>query len=416
MAHKADYDLIVENENNELVLTQYALWKDKRLDIVRYNFTTNKTYIRWGNVDFFNMGGWLVQYPNEKARTYYYGNQVIKLYDMIESKNYPAGLQYGTLLTTWEKVKELINQIHPEFKYLIKKINFNRDTLTIFKLFDLMRMWYTHPVEVETLANKGFYSLALNKSLYRLGKAKKKEIIMAIKDIEDNDDRCTLKLIRDYINSGLTFEEWYSWKSWNGWYYDFDDIETFRYCKRKNFERTRYHDMLSMARQQGHDVEDPYWKYPNNPEAMHERLLLVKNDLEKLAKEEERKKDIKFWDMLEAVKNKNLKNEVDLGNGYILFMPTTYEQYNQAATLLHQCILAGGYYKKVAKGESLLFMIWKDGTPSSTLELDYKGKKLQFYGNELDRNNCKPSEYEQEAITKWLINFKPKKLKEYVRE
>ena len=237
---------------------------------------------------------------------------------------------------------------------------------------------------------------------------------MAIKDIEDNEDRCTLKLIRDYINSGLTFEEWYSWKSWNGWYYDFDDIETFRYCKRKNFERTRYHDMLSMARQQGHDVEDPYWKYPNNPEAMHERLLIVKNDLEKLAKEDERKKDIVFWDMLEAVKNKNLKNEVDLGNGYILFMPTTYEQYSEAATLLHQCILACGYYKKVAKGQSLLFMIWKDGKPSSTLEIDYAGKKLQFYGNELNRAHCAPSHYEKEAINKWLLNFKPKKLKEYV--
>ncbi len=415
MAHKADYELVISNENNELILTQYALWKDKRLDIVKYNFTTNKTKIRWGNVDYFNMGGWLVQYPNEKASHYYYGYQTIKLYEMIDTKEYPNGLKYGTLLTSWDRVKEIVLETHPEFKYLIKKIQFDKNKLSIFTLFDLMRLWYSHPVEVETLAFKGFYQLALNKSLYRLGKAKKGEIIRSIKNFEDNQDRCTLKLIREYIKSGMNFNEWYSYKCWNNWGYN-DEIEIFRYCMRKNFDRSRYHDMISMARQQGHDVNDEYWKYPNDPESMHERLLEVKQELDRLAQEEQRKKEIAFWNMLSTIKEKNLKNNVDLGNGYILFMPTTYEEYNEAATLLHQCILAGGYYKKVAKGESLLFMIWKDGTPSSTLELDYKGKKLQFYGNELDRNNCKPSEYEQEAITQWLTSFKPKKLKEYVRE
>ena len=173
--------------------------------------------------------------------------------------------------------------------------------------------------------------------------------------------------------------------------------------------------MLSMASSQGHDIEDEYWKYPNDPHAMHDRLLQVKQELERIRKEQELEKEKIYWKELPVIQNKVLKHPVDLGNDYMLFMPTTYEEYNKAAELLHQCILAAGYYKKVAKGQSLLFMIWKDGNPSSTLELSYDNKLLQFYGNELDRNNCKPSEYEQEAITKWLINFKPKKLKEYVR-
>ena len=171
MGHKATYDIVVDNENNELVLTQYALWKDKRLDIYKYNFTKNKRYIRWGNINYCGAGGWLVYYPNEKLSYYYGSGYKAVLYDYQETTERYEGLEYGTLLTSFEKTKELVLEIHPELKYLINKIQFYKYKISIFKLFDLMRMWYEHPSEVESLAYKGFYSLALNKSLYRLGKA-----------------------------------------------------------------------------------------------------------------------------------------------------------------------------------------------------------------------------------------------------
>jgi hypothetical protein len=71
-----------------------------------------------------------------------------------------------------------------------------------------------------------------------------------------------------------------------------------------------------------------------------------------------------------AVKNK-LDSGVDLGNGYTLFMPYEYEQYKKSADELHQCILASKYYSKVAQGKSLLIMIWHDGKPSSTCEINF---------------------------------------------
>jgi hypothetical protein len=55
-------------------------------------------------------------------------------------------------------------------------------------------------------------------------------------------------------------------------------------------------------------------------------------------------------------------------------------------------------------------MIWHDGKPSSTCEIDFDKKILQHYGNELNREDCKPSEFEQEAIKKFLATFKPKKV------
>ena len=417
MAHKADYSLRLTIEDNNLVLIQYAEWKNHILDIVKYNFTENQCYIRWGNVDYYNLGGWLVQFPDEKVRLRYsYEKEIIKKCPYSKANKY-EGLMYGKLLTTNEDyLRDIILQVHPEFKYLMKKIDFNSPTFTIFKLLDAMRMWYEHPSEVEALASKGFYKLLMNKNLYKLSKPKKKAIIQALNHFNGHIEY-DLKLIdiQDYCNSGLSFEEWQDYRLWCGWYQskkNRESIELYRYCKRKDITKAKYYDMLSMASSQGHDIEDEYWKYPNDPHAMHDRLLQVKQELERIRKEQELEKEKIYWKELPVIQNKVLKHPVDLGNGYMLFMPTTYEEYNKAAELLHQCILAAGYYRKVAKGQSLLFMIWKDGNPSSTLELSYDNKLLQFYDNEINRANCKPTEYEQEAIKQFLTTFKPKKLKE----
>ena len=426
MAHKCDYFLRFEIENeNELVLINQACYKQDyeiqdykyKLDIYKYNLTTKKAYVRYGNVHFVNMGGWLVDFPNEKCKTrygYYYGyNCQIPLCDYEETSRI-NGLEYGRLEMSYDRVKELFLKSKPELKYLLNKIDFYNPRMTIWKLLDLIDMWYLHPSEVETLAYLGFYNIATNKSLYRLGKAKKKEIINVLKYFNDDRGMLSLITVQNFIKSGMKYEEWYTYMCWNNWRTQgryIDDIETFRYCQRKNIDKYRYHDMLTMAKNQGHDIENEYWKYPNDPNAMHDRLLETKQELERIEREKEQEREKQYWMQLKkiAVKNK-LDSGVDLGNGYTLFMPYEYEQYKKSADELHQCILASKYYSKVAQGKSLLIMIWHDGKPSSTCEIDFDKKILQHYGNELNREDCKPTEFEQEAIKKFLATFKPKKV------
>lgn len=416
MAHKAEYYWRVENENQELIFYLDAKWKDKNLDVFKYNFTTNKIYYRWGNIDFYQLGGWLVQYPNERARYNYYGREIIPLYPYLESKEWYEGLKYGNL-HEWigaDRLKRLILECHPEYKYFLKKYNFESVFHKIPKLIDLMNMWKEHPSEVEALVSLGFFNVALNKNLYRLTKPKKQEIIRALKEFVGSDGNPSLITVQEYIKSGMKFEEWYAYKCWNSWR-NGDSIETFRYCQRKGIDKTRYHDMLDMARNQGHDIEDEYWKYPNDPNAMHDRLLEIKLRLDKIEADKKHKKEQRYWNKLKEIQMKNLKEPLVLDGGYKIFMPTTYEEYKKTAEELHQCILAGEYYKKVAKGQSLLLMIWIDDKPRSTCEITYDGKIRQFYGNELNRNNCKPSEQEQVIMNQFLAKFKPKKLKGYCR-
>ena len=421
MAHICDYyyTLQIENEN-ELVLVAEARYLKRMdsqsyeysLDVYKYNITTRKAYAR-DNLIYNRLGGYLVNFPNEKVK--WYGEKyTVPKYSYHELFQRYAGIEYGILETPTEWIKERIIKCNPELKYLIKKIDFDAPRFNIWKLVNVMDFWKEHPSEVEALASRGFYNIATNKNLYRLSKPKKKAVIKALNNFNGHINDISLKEVMEFIKTGMSYQEWYSYMCWNNWVSkkDRDSIEDYRYCVRKNIDKYRYHDMLTMAYNQGHDINDAYWRYPNDPNAMHDRLLQVKQELERIAKEKELEVEKAYWNQLEKIAKRNkLKNGIDLGNGYTLFMPYEYEQYKKAADELHQCILASKYYKKVARGSSLLIMIWHDGKPSSTCEIDFNKKILQHYGNELDRSNCKPSEYEQQAIQDFLSSFKPKKLK-----
>ena len=412
MVHKCNYYLRLQIENdNDLVLVNQARYKNYALDIYKYNITKKQAYMR-ANVKFVNLGGYLVDFPNEVVTTYYYHEKVVvKTYPFEKIRNRVIGLEYGTLEQNWDDVKNKILNVYPDMKYLIKKINYDNHYFNIWKLMDLMEMWHEHPLEVEVLASKGFYNIACNKNLYKLKTERKKEIINALKDFKED---VKLVEVQNFLKSGLEFEEWYSWRCWNSWQKG-DSIEVYRYCKRKNIDKYRYHDIISMARRLGHNIEDDYWRYPNDPNAMHQRLLEEQREEEEKINAEHMKKCNEAFSYLEEIKNKNLKESVDLGNGYTLFIPSTQDEYNRQAAALNQCIVRAEYYLKVAKGKSLLLMILQDGKPSSTCEIDYNKQILQFYGNELDRNNCKPSEYEIKAMDEFLASFKLKKISNYLQ-
>ena len=61
----------------------------------------------------------------------------------------------------------------------------------------------------------------------------------------------------------------------------------------------------------------------------------------------------------------------------------------------------------MAKKKYLIAFIRQEGKPIATAQL-YAGEKIgtwrigQFYANELDRSNCRPSDEVQAAFNKWL--------------
>lgn len=61
----------------------------------------------------------------------------------------------------------------------------------------------------------------------------------------------------------------------------------------------------------------------------------------------------------------------------------------------------------------ILVFIKKDNQPVATAELFYNKKVGQFYGNETNRENCKPNDEVKKVFYEWLENVKiPKPKKE----
>ena len=127
------------------------------------------------------------------------------------------------------------------------------------------------------------------------------------------------------------------------------------------------------------------------------------------AKEEEKrlreqKKAIKRIEKKFAEINKSI-------DGYSIFVTSNYDEWQKQAKALHQCICACGYYQGTADGNYTIVFIQKEGKPIATAQIYQNGTIGQFYADETDRNNCKPSEEVSAALDKWMAQVPKSKFK-----
>lgn len=413
MAHHCEFKSRLIEDNGKLYAVVRAYWKERALDVYKECLEDKKIYFK-ENLRFTNMGGWLVSFPMERERGYMrYYNDRVPDYEWQEARWQFDGIRYART-DDYQDVDsqiELILKNHDEYKYLLNKIQRNDlYNMNILFLFDTIHNWEEHP-ESEYLYQNGFFKLATNKSLYRLGKTKKREILNVIRQMPNDYTNAwyQLKDIREFKNTGLTVAEYKQFKDFTRGYYRAKDVsvEDWRYCVKKGIDIFYYADLCQLVISAGVDPDDDYWKYPSNPIEAHDRLQQM------IQKKEEAKDQAKYT-VLEKICKRNLKTPVELEDGYQIFIPTNYMQFKACADLLNQCLLAADYVGKMAKGKSLIVMIWKDGRPSSTAEISYDNKVLQFYGDEHNRSSCKPKEEEYQILDSFMATFKPKKIRQYL--
>ena len=314
-------------------------------------------------------------------------------------------------------VKWRILDVHPELKYLLNKMftenNDAYDKNNQFnhsKLFNIIRQYWKHP-EIETLCQLGCYELALDNRLFSLSKTKMKQVLRCVQEMQKNGTLYDISLtdIFKYFKyyKEMSFTEWYAWWCWNDhnskYAYTYT-IEEYRYCVRKNISKYEYRDYLNMAHKVGHDIEDPYWKYPNNFHKFHDKVMDQIKALE-VAKYGVQQ------DFLKEILKPMLQFNANV-DGYDIFLSTDATEWQKTCDTLYQCLLRNGYMKNVIMQQDIIVFVWKDGVPIATAQLDYDKKIGQFYGDERGHatgDSCKPSEEVETAFNKWLETFKPKK-------
>lgn len=418
MGHHCDFTCRFEIEDNDVVRITTAHWKNKQLDVYKEYLNQDKCVSR--NIYYSQLGGYLVTFPGEKNnRSYYnYFGYKQELEDWYKDAKIEL-LASGTYSQPLSHVKEILFMANSDLFYFCKKLD-SSESYPV--LFELVRMWRLHP-ECETLIQYGYYKLALNKNLYRLSKKKLKEVLKVLSEVKDRNPvyrHATLNDIQKYNlhfkDKISSFKEWYDWyvlsnnsMKWGR----FIEYEDWAYIERKinnskgliQINKNEYLDYLEMAKKVGHDIEDPYWRYPNDFRKMHNKVMeqIRMISASKLILQQE---------FLKEVCKGMVKYNKEV-NGYKIFIPVEAIEWQKTCDVLYQCLIRNGYMKKVINQETIIVFIWKDNEPVATAEIDYKKNLQQFYGDERghrDGLSCLPPDDVQEAFNIWLKDFKPKKI------
>lgn len=422
----------LEIENGQIVRVLTAEWWTKKDPEIVYScdvYKENDSGKSWEQNLYSSMwGGHCVAFPglpiNDKS--YWYYNPDIAELEGWRARYRRSSVGYSSTVT--DRDIDFVCQLYPGFKYLAKKYELE----TLAELMDKLEIWIEHR-ELEILLAAGFERIGMNKNFWRLSEKNRKETCIFLR----KNPLCrnlNLKEVRESMRSEnpSLMVEYFNYVS--SWYrpdpkypnsFSIGVVE-FKYLKkaRKKFVSTYdteqkameqlvllYRDYLGMLSRSDHAEDDEYWRYPSNLNEFHNRLVeeeRIKEEARRIqeAKEEEKKLKEQKKALKRIVKKfADINSSVD---GYSIFVTSDYDEWQKQAKALHQCICACGYYQGTADGKYTIVFIQKNGIPVATAQVMESGAIGQFYADETDRSNCKPSAEVAAAFDKWMAQV-PKK-------
>ena len=258
-------------------------------------------------------------------------------------------------------------------------------------------MYRKYP-EIEPLVEINQIKLALDKRLHKLTKSKRKEVINYVKNNAKQEVEFDLSKLFTCIKHNIAYKHAKKFTDCKG------NHDLFHYLVKQDKDLSFYEDYKKMAIKAGHNLQDDYWKYPKSLTEAHDKVL-------EECKRIDNAMDLVLNEQFEIVAHALKKQEKVIDGNHYYIVQEVKDFINQAETL-KQCLITAGYMDKFVKQESILIFI-KDSNdkPIGTVEIDYKKKILQAYGNERDRNNCLLSDEIQKAVKQYISSLKVRKHK-----
>lgn len=436
--HKAEYyEEHFLLQDNHVVRLVVAGWKGYEVEIYKET-DDGRCYVK--NFDLVPMNGWMFSIPGTIERNNWGGRWEVEEQDWseIDRKIYhisdPVDYRRNAQKNLKRLLGETISARYPDFEYVLKKWI----PKTTHEMMEVLTIWREHP-DVEFLLAMRFLNVALSSGFYKLSKPKKKTYIQWIKQ---HPEACVLGFgdIKTIISNGISIDEYQDYcdfllaskcnvgvsyriykyleknqniRDWSGYYNAKMALVEF------------YQDYVRMAKFCGHNLKDDYWRFPKDLNKAHDKVMaeaenirrqqMIAEELERQRREaeyaERKRKEIQQKEKaLMAIEKrfKELNGDID---GYSIFVTSNYAEWEKQAEALHQCIVASGYYEGTADGKYTIVFIQKNGEPVATAQVYPNGNIGQFYGNETDRANCKPSEEVTAAFNKWLESVPISKFK-----
>ena len=306
-----------------------------------------------------------------------------------------------------EQETAAILMVHPDFRWTLQKAG-------KVKPADAMRLLtaWKKDHRTELLVGAHLDNLVANGNFLRMKNERQKAVLAFIRKTPEAE-RWTLSKIL-FVMHGRTPDEYDAWQRFRSSYGLGCAFDVFKYLDGNRHALDMYNDYIRMAKRVGHDVKDPYWKFPKELKKAHDKVMKEVERIEaterlarkKEATRREREKKANF----EKVVGKWLKKKVRK-NGLVVSIPVDIKSVQHQAKVLHQCLVSADYIGKMADRRCLLvFIATREGAPVATAEILPSGKVGQFYGDERSREieKMKPGKEAREALDAWLHKFKPK--------
>lgn len=173
------------------------------------------------------------------------------------------------------------------------------------------------------------------------------------------------------------------------------------YCINKNISYSQYRHYMDVITELKVDIQDEYWKHPNNFNKMLDKAEKQLNEIHRINDLELQKK---YKKIVEKYIKNNPYKKID---GYEIFIPETIEEIRKQAEVLNQCLMRCNYPQKIIDTDCILIFMQKDGKPVATCELDRNDKIIkQFHQDQKDYSQCQATEEQKIAMKKYLDNWK----------
>lgn len=310
---------------------------------------------------------------------------------------------------------EKILKLHPEFKWTMQKAG----AVTRASVMNLLVDWLRNP-KVELLVGMKMDVLVGNRTFEKMSLWNKKRVLGFIREHEGARywPFSKIMFVLNARGNERDYEEWQQVRDGNG-----KIVEYRWFCKyRKKLRNTKdgwkvhplldlYRDYLEMAKYVGHDIKDDYWKYPSDIKKAHDKVMTEYNNV----KEAERIANKKKLAKEERDKTKNYRKVVAAMSGAVVtrsglkaYVPKDYKEMQRQARELHQCLVAGGYYGRMACRKLILvFIADAEGTPIATAEIMPNLKIGQFYADQhgQDIETMRPKDDAKAVLDEWMSKY-----------
>ena len=350
------------------------------------------------NMDYTYMGGYWTNGKPEKNWIPFWGKKTPRIFALEPHR------------ATVEDIQPLLDNNH-DFYYTFAKYG----AMSRMEAFNLFKTWSKYP-KLEILLNMGFISLATNRNFLKLNMKKQKEIVNFFIGNEDRTDQdmpsrrhATMDEIKGAMKYNCTYEQFKEYRSDTKTHY-IKGLDYHAYRKLKNkgiplYDYMWYRGMLK--RDFPERLEDEYWNTFKSAEDFFEKERRCNEQIENRRNLENAERALKKARQYRSTTAKYKSWDGEF-NGLHVYIPRSIQDVREQAIKLNQCLIDCDYVSEVIKKHCILAFIKKDEEPLATAELEIRNKEFklgQFYGNELDRDNCLPPEECKEALEMFMDKF-----------